>query len=186
MPAFPLGTTYTKGLLGIDQKQIVTKQVEMAAAERSAWMDRIASEDFAAIEADQELMTHVKDTGHALFASNCAACHGAKATGGKGFPNLAAKAWLWGGEPETIAETITMGINSTNDDTRTSQMMALGREGSLNAEQIRNVVAFVQSLSTGGKSEAANADEIKAGQEVFAANCVACHGEDAKGKSDVG
>jgi cytochrome c oxidase cbb3-type subunit 3 len=186
MPAWPLGTTYTKGLLGINQRQIVAKQIEAAEAERSAWMERVGAEDFAAIEADNELMTHVRDMGRALFADNCAACHGVKATGGKGFPNLTAKAWLWGGDPETIAETIRVGINSTNDDTRTSQMMAFGHDGTLDRTQVRNVVAYVRSLSAVGGDEAANPDEIKAGQEVFATTCVPCHGEDAKGKVDVG
>jgi cytochrome c oxidase cbb3-type subunit III len=186
MPAWPLGATYTKGLLGIDQRQVVAQQVEAAQAERAAWMDRVAKEDFATIAADKELMAHVNDMGRMLFADNCAACHGVKATGGKGFPNLTAKAWLWGGNPETIAETIRIGINSTNDDTRTSQMMAFGRDGVLDLKQIRDVVAYVRSLSAGGGGEAGDAGEIKAGQEVFAANCVACHGEDAKGKVDVG
>ena len=36
MPAWPLGWTYTKGLLGIDQREVVTRQVEVAAADRQA------------------------------------------------------------------------------------------------------------------------------------------------------
>ena len=186
MPAWPLGATYTKGLLGIDQRQVVARQIEEAAADRAQWTDRIAAEDFAAVEADSELMGHVKDAGRTLFADNCAACHGANATGGKGFPDLTAKAWLWGGEPETIAETIRVGINSTNGETRTSQMMAFGRDGVLDRTQIRDVVAYVGSLSTGGGDEAADAEHIKAGREVFTANCVACHGQDAKGKAEMG
>jgi cytochrome c oxidase cbb3-type subunit 3 len=186
MPAWPLGATYTKGLLGIDQRQVVAQQVAAAQADRAAWMNRVAAEDFAAIEADQELMAHVKDTGRALFTANCAACHGANATGGKGFPNLTANAWLWGGQPETIAETIRIGINSTNDDTRTSQMMAFGRDGVLDRIQVRDVVAYVRSLSADGTGEAVDAEDVTAGQKVFAANCVACHGENAKGKPDVG
>ena len=47
-----------------------------------------------------------------LFGDNCAACHGMRGTGGKGFPDLTAGAWLWGGDPETIAETLRVGINS--------------------------------------------------------------------------
>ena len=47
-------------------------------------------------------------------------------------------------------------------------------------------VAYVQSL--GGSSAAAVAapESIARGREVFATNCVACHGEDAKGKRDLG
>ncbi len=113
MPAWPLGVTYTKGLLGIDQRAVVTKQVEDAAAARAAWTDRIATASLQEIAADPDLMNQMRETGRTLFIDNCAACHGIRGTGGPGFPDLAAKAWLWGGDPDTIAETIRIGINST-------------------------------------------------------------------------
>lgn len=185
MPAWPLGWTYTKGLLGIDQRTVVTRQVEQAAVSRAAWADRIAGEDFAAIAADEELMRHVRDTGRTLFVDNCAVCHGARGTGGPGFPNLAAGAWLWGGDPETIAETISVGINSTDDDTRISQMMAFGRDGVLEIGQVRAVAAYVRSLSSQQLGETDQA-RLPEGQEVFAANCAACHGEEGKGMVEVG
>ncbi len=185
MPAWPLGVTYTKGLLGIDQRAVVTKQVEDAAAARAAWTGRIAEASLEEIAADPALMTHVRETGRTLFIDNCAACHGTRGTGGPGFPNLAAKSWLWGGEPETIAETIRIGINSTNEETRVSQMMAFGRDGILVDGQVRAVAAYVRSLSDlpmGAQDKA----RIEDGKEVFAANCVACHGEDARGSTDAG
>lgn len=185
MPAWPLGVTYTKGLLGIDQRAVVTKQVEDAAGIRAVWTGRIAEASLEDIAADPALMNHVRETGRTLFIDNCAACHGTRGTGGPGFPNLAAKAWLWGGEPETIAETIRIGINSTNEETRVSQMMAFGRDGVLDDGQVRAVTAYVRSLS----SLPAGADDtarIAAGKDIFVANCVACHGEDAKGSTDAG
>ncbi len=129
MPAWPLGRTYTKGLLGIDQRAIVERQVEEASAERAAWTQQIDTMDFAAIKADPALMEDVRDAGRTLFGDNCAVCHGMRGTGGKGFPDLTAGAWLWGGEPETVAETLRVGINSSHDETRVSQMMAFGRDG---------------------------------------------------------
>jgi cytochrome c oxidase cbb3-type subunit 3 len=186
MPAFPLGSTYTKGLLGNDQRKIVAEQVKAADAERAVWMDKIAALDFASIRADRELMRYVHETGRTLFVDNCAACHGVSGTGGPGFPDLAAKAWLWGGEPETIAQTISVGINSTDPDTRVSQMLAFGRDGTLNPKQVADVVAYVMSLSGGADAATASPDKIAAGKEVFVANCVPCHGEDAKGVRDQG
>ncbi|MGX5721722.1 cytochrome-c oxidase, cbb3-type subunit III [Shinella zoogloeoides] len=185
MPAWPLGVTYTKGLLGIDQRAVVTKQVEDAAATRAAWTGRIAEASLADIAADPDLMNHVRETGRTLFIDNCAACHGTRGTGGPGFPNLAAKAWLWGGEPDTIAETIRIGINATNEETRVSQMMAFGRDGVLDDRQVRAVAAYVRSLSDlpMGASDKALVED---GKQVFADNCVACHGEDGHGSTDVG
>lgn len=186
MPAWPVGWTYTRGLLGIDQREIVTRQVEGAAAARAPWTDRVMAMSFAEVEADEPLMRDVRETGRTLFIDNCAACHGVNATGGPGFPDLTAKAWLWGGDPEVIAETIRVGINATNEDTRVSQMLAFGRDGVLDRNQIGDVVSYVRSLSNGAPSDPVALERVKAGKEIFAANCVACHGEDAKGSKDVG
>jgi cytochrome c oxidase cbb3-type subunit 3 len=186
MPSWPLGTTYTKGILGIDQRDIVAKQVEAAQLARGPWMDKIGAADFATLKADPAVMQHVHETGRRLFADNCAVCHGVNATGGPGFPNLKAKAWLWGGTPETLAQTIAVGINSTNDDTRTSQMLGFGSTGTLDPKQVGQVAAYVRSLSAEAGAEAGDAETLKAGHEIFMANCVSCHAEDAKGKQDVG
>jgi cytochrome c oxidase cbb3-type subunit III len=186
MPAWPLGTTYTKGLLGIDQKSSVERQVEEAAAERSAWAQKLDSMDFAAIQSDPAMMKIVREGGSTLFGDNCAACHGPAAQGGPGFPSLAAKAWLWGGDPETIAETLRVGINSTSEETRVSQMLAFGRDGILDRKQVADVVAYVRSLGGSSDGVQASPESTAAGREVFAANCVACHGEDAKGNRDLG
>src|SRR5262249_3828258 len=47
-PAFPLGWTYTKGLLGIDQRTTVAQALRRAALDREGWTKRIEAESFQA------------------------------------------------------------------------------------------------------------------------------------------
>lgn len=183
MPAFPLWSTYTRGVLGIDQRDVVTRQVEEAAAARARWADRIASMSFDDIRKDEELMRIVRSSGRTLFGDNCAVCHGVNGTGSKGYPSLAAKAWLWGGAPEQIAETLRVGINSGHDNTQVSQMMAFGRDGVLQWEEVNNVAAYVLSLSGQDTKGAGN---VEAGSKLFADNCASCHGPAGKGDLTVG
>ncbi|MBD9372690.1 cytochrome-c oxidase, cbb3-type subunit III [Rhizobium sp. ARZ01] len=186
MPSWPYGTGYFKGWLGIDQKQTVAKQLEEGKADRAAWTARIEKEDFAAIRADADLMGVVRETGHSLFGDNCAACHGTSGAGNLGYPNIASAPMLWGDAPETIFETITVGINGADPDTRVSEMLAFGKNQILDRPAILQVVTYVRSLSGLEEPTEANAAAIDAGREIFAANCVSCHGEDAKGKTDMG
>jgi cytochrome c oxidase cbb3-type subunit 3 len=185
MPAWPLGVTYTKGLLGIDQRAIVSESLKQAALDRAVWTKRIEGESFQAIQADPHLMTVVRQTGRTLFGDNCAACHGFSAKGGKGYPNLTTSSWLWGGDPETIAETIRVGINSTHPNARVAQMLAFGRDGILQRPDVENVITYVQSLSDPSVVKRAP-QQVEAGKKVFAANCTSCHGDDGKGKTDLG
>jgi len=186
MPAWPLGVTYTKGLLGIDQTTTVNEALKQAALDRQTWTKRIGAESYQAIQADPALMTIVRQTGHTLFGDNCAACHGFTAKGGKGFPDLTASSWLWGGDPEAIAETIRVGINSNHPDTRVAQMLAFGRDQILPRADVDNVVSYVLSLSDPDAVKQVPPEKIEAGEKVFAANCSACHGDDGKGKLDLG
>lgn len=186
MPAWPLGVTYTKGLLGIDQRDIVTAQVKEAAADRATWAKLIETEDYAAIQHDKRLMTIVRQTGATLFGDNCAACHGRAATGGHGFPTLVSQAFLWGGTPEAIAETVRVGINASHPDTRVSQMPAFGRDGILTRDKIDDVVDYVRSLSLPAVAKTIAPDKLARGKAVFTENCVACHGDNATGSTDVG
>jgi cytochrome c oxidase cbb3-type subunit III len=182
LPAFPLGTTYTKGLLGLDMHEQVEERVAAANAARSVWADPIANLPFAEIRSDPRLMRAVKETGPALFGDNCAACHGPQGRGGPGFPNLTDDAWLWGGDPDTILETLRVGINTDHPDTRVAQMLAFGRDGILSRDQVRLATDYVRSLS-GAEIDPAMAEE---GRTLFADNCASCHGEDGTGLVELG
>lgn len=185
MPTWPLGTTFTKGLLGADQRAAVSESLKQAALDHATWTKLIEKESYGQIQGNPQLMETVRTTGRTLFGDNCAACHGREAKGGKGFPNLTTNAWLWGGSPEAIAETIRVGINSTHPESRTSQMLAFGRDGMLQRPDMENVLAYVLSLS-GKTASDTPASKIAAGKTVFANNCASCHGDDAKGKTEVG
>ena len=150
MPAWPLGRTYTKGLLGIDQRTIVERQVEEASA-RTRRMD--AADRHDGLRGDQGRSgpdgRRARRRTHAFRRQLRGMPRHARHRG-QGFPDLTAGAWLWGGDPETVAETLRVGINSSHDETRVSQMLAFGRDATLNLAQIGDVVAYVQSL--GGSS----------------------------------
>lgn len=183
MPAFPLGLTYTKGLLGVSQHSLIDADLKQAQMDQQDVVDKIATLSVDEIRADAGLMHYVRETAVPIFGDNCAACHGLDAKGGPGFPNLTDKSWLWGGDADAILETLRVGVNAPHDDTRVSQMLAFGRDGILDRPSLLNVVTYVQSLS---QPDAGSADAIAAGHEVFAANCASCHGEKGTGNTDLG
>ncbi|WP_173934925.1 cytochrome-c oxidase, cbb3-type subunit III [Chelativorans sp. Marseille-P2723] len=187
MPAWPLGVSYTKGLLGIDQRQTVGKAVARGAAQRSVWVDQIAQLDFEAIRQDPALMAIVRETGSTLFGDNCAVCHGTDARGNPGYPSLASNAWLWGGDAETIAETLRVGINSSHPESRYGQMPAFGRDGILDQAAISSIVSFIRNNAEGiddlGPLDTKGVEE---GRELFVENCAACHGESGRGDPSMG
>ena len=186
MPTFPLGTTYTKGILDTDQRKIVEQDLTDAQAQRAARMKAIEASSYEDILANEDLMKLVRTTGHQLFGDNCAACHGADGRGRANYPDLTDEDWLWGGGPEKIAETMKIGINSTHQNTRVAQMPAFGRDAILDRNQVTNVGTYVQSLSDPAVSTAQNIEQMKAGREIFLTTCAACHGEDGKGNREVG
>lgn len=184
-PAWPLGVTFTRGLLGTDQHARVAEDLRAAAEARAAWTSRIAEAEPAAILDAPELMAIVRQTGPALFEDNCAVCHGTDGQGGPGFPSLADRAWLWGGTPEAVFETLRVGINDTHPETRSSQMLAFGRDGMLARKEVEQVVAYVLSLSRPPADEGA-VNAIEAGRQIFAENCAACHGPNGTGMTELG
>jgi len=111
-------------------------------------------------------------SGQRLFKSNCSVCHGSNAKGAQGFPNLTDNDWLYGGSPETIKQTITMG--------RKGAMPAWGAV--LGEEGTANMVEYVRSLS-GLKHDEAMAE---AAAPQFQQICAACHKPDGTGMQALG
>ncbi len=182
MPSWPLISSYTKGVLGYSQRQIVTQSVADARAAQSQYLDKIGSSELAAIKADAELLRFALAGGEAAFGDNCAPCHGRGAQGAVGYPNLNDDNWLWGGTLENIHTTLQVGIRSGHPETRDNQMPAFGRDQILEPAQINDVTEYVLSIS-GGEADAAAAEKGKA---IFAEQCAACHGEEGKGNPELG
>lgn len=186
VPTWPLGETYTKGLLGIDQRTTVEARIVEGQQQRASWTARLETEPYDAILADEALMETVRGTGQQLFGDNCAACHGRDGKGRANYPDLTDDDWLWGGGPELIEQTLRVGINATHPDTRIAQMPAFGRDQMLDRSQVTSVAAYVYSLTHPEYSTPENLDRIEAGKEVFATTCAACHGESGEGSREVG
>ena len=145
-------------------------QAERAAAEAkaNAYLAQFASMTVPQLAADPKAMATARN----LFQVNCAMCHGSDGGGAKGFPNLTDKNWQWGGDPDTVVQTITAG--------RIAAMPAwgpvLGQQGVDQAE------AYVEQLA----GQPHDAVLAAAGRTVFETNCAACHGVDGKGNPLVG
>jgi len=157
------------GILGWSSTQQYQAEVERAEARYGPIFDRYHAQPIAQLLDDERAL----DMGSRIFANNCATCHGSDARGGRGFPNLTDDAWLYGGDPETITQTITQG--------RHGVMPAFGPV--LGGEQaVSNVTEYVLSLSGRKHDEQAAAQ----GASQFAAICSACHGAAGKGNQLMG
>lgn len=180
-PAWPMIETATSGVLGWSSRAELRKDLEAAAASQADKIAAIESKSLGEIMAEPELRQFAIAGGSAAFKVNCSQCHGSGAQGSAGYPNLNDDDWLWGGDIDSIYQTIAHGVRYAGDeDTRVSEMPPFG--DILEAAQIRAVAAYVASLS-GTPSDQALAE---AGSGVFAENCAACHADDGTGMREMG
>lgn len=181
-PAWPSLSGYTKGLLGYSSHASYHAEAMAAKEAQRVWLDRIAAASLEQINADPELVEFAQTGGRAVFAENCAPCHGAGGQGAPGFPVLADDSWLWGGDLANIEKTIRYGIRSTHPETRVSEMPRFGADQILEPAQIADVADFTLSLSGSQVDPGA----MERGAAIFAENCVACHGDKGQGNIELG
>jgi len=182
-PAWPLLTGNTTGFLGYSSRADVAVELDNLNKIRGEKMVALGAASLADIEKDPSLLALARARGKTVFGDNCAACHGSGAAGAKGFPNLNDDDWLWGGSLDQIMQTIQYGARNGNAKAHEGQMLAFGKEGVLKPDQIVTVANYVRSLS--GLPTRPGFDAA-AGAKIFAENCVACHGDNAKGNPEVG
>jgi cytochrome c oxidase cbb3-type subunit 3 len=182
-PAWPLVSSYTKGLFGYSSRANVAVEIAALHNLRGEKAVALAKASLDEIEKNPALLAFARAQGKAAFGDNCAPCHGIGATGAKGYPNLNDDDWLWGGTLPAIYQTIQYGIRSGHPEARENQMPAFGKDGVLTREQIVQVANYVRSLS--GLPVRQGVD-LAAGKKIFADNCSVCHGEDGKGNQELG
>ncbi len=180
MPAWPLVSDYTKGVLGYSQRDTVAAELQAVRNDRKIFSEKLLVADLATIKNTPDLLEFAMAGGKAAFGDNCAGCHGSGASGAKGYPNLNDDDWLWGGSLDEIHHTITVGIRGKHEDTLVSDMPAFLADEILDKDQIKDMATYVMSLSDSSVTAPEGAFEM------FQENCAVCHGEDAKGNKEFG
>ncbi|WP_151634738.1 cytochrome-c oxidase, cbb3-type subunit III [Noviherbaspirillum aerium] len=157
-----------KGKLGWESVGAYKEELQKADADYGPIFEKYQQQDLKTVAADPQ--AHA--IGERLFLTYCAQCHGSDARGNKGFPNLADKDWLYGGDPDVIKTTIMHGRNGNMPP----MGAALGSD-----KDVENVAHYVLSLS------GATSDPIKVafGKDKFAA-CAACHTSTGAGNQALG
>lgn len=178
-PAWPVGGTFTKGVLNTitfvdsdgtektthwNTRSLLIKDLKEGKEARLSqeYMARVSDAGYAEILGDPEMMAFTRSVAKGLFGDNCAPCHGAGGQGVIGlFPNLADDAWLWGGGIEDIQRTIADGhfgfmpaFRDTFDD-----------------QQLDDVATYVLSLSGNPVDAGAGAR----GEQLFQTDAGGCH-----------
>jgi cytochrome c oxidase cbb3-type subunit 3 len=156
------------GLKGWSQSQQYEQERAAVEARAAALLAPFATMTVPELTGNAQAMA----TANNLFQNNCAQCHGSDGGGARGFPNLTNDDWQWGGDPDSIVQTIAGG-----------RMAAMAPWSEILGEQgVDEVVAYVLQLS----GQNADAAKAAAGATHFQTYCLACHGADGKGMTAVG
>lgn len=182
-PAWPMISNATAGVLNWSSRGQFDKELAADQARKAPIMSAVAATPVELLPANPQLMQAAVEGGRAAFRQNCVQCHGSGAAGSKGYPNLNDDDWLWGGDITAIHYSIEHGVrNPDHDQTRMSQMPAFGRDGLLKPSEIDDLTAYVRAVSRQQPVDSA----ARRGQALYATNCAACHGADAKGNREFG
>lgn len=122
--------------IGIGKGRIADYDASIAAAAAEFPAPDASAAPTAARLDSMVKSSEVLAAGKAIFAANCAPCHGADGGGIIG-PNLDDAYWIHGGTPDAIYHTVNTGVLDKG-------MPAWGL--SLKPEQVASVVAYVISL----------------------------------------
>lgn len=183
-PAWPMMTSYTKGILGYSQRAKVNDSVLAGKETQAKLNEAITKTSLPEIRSNPDLLAFAVAGGRAAFANNCAGCHGRGAQGSPGYPNLNDDNWIWGGSLDAIHQTISYGIRNGNDQARISQMPKFGVDNLLTPPQISDAADYVRSLSRLPHDPAS----ATRGNAIFHGDggCAGCHGEEGKGNQEIG
>lgn len=182
-PAIPLLESSTMGISGQTNRLELKRDQEEASLARRDIIGKIRQTDLSGIRSDENLFRFAVAGGASAYKVYCSQCHGSGGQGASGFPNLNDDDWLWGGDLDAIYTTIKHGVrNDEDDDARDSQMPAFGADEILERDEIKAVTQYVLSVSR----QEHDAELAAVGQELFADNCAACHGENAAGNREIG
>jgi cytochrome c oxidase cbb3-type subunit III len=183
-PSWPLLSSFTSGVFHWQSRQAAVDDLDALKTQRGPMVSRLAAASLQQIAADPQLLEFARALGRPAFLENCAPCHGSGGGGGRGYPNLVDDEWIWGGTLDDIAKTIRDGVrNGTPDARQGVAMPAFGRDGMLKRADIETIADYVRSLA---RLPVTPKSDLAAGKKLFVDNCAVCHGEDGKGKREIG
>lgn len=164
-PTWPMLTTHTKGVTGWTAIGEYKEDLNSIEQIRAKYEDQLPGKSVEQILADDDLSKYVVRSAKVLFGDNCAACHGTAGAGNVNYPVLVDDDWIYGGQINTVHQTIVNG--------RKGLMPKMGGQ-QLTEEQIDKLANAI----VGGTI----VDEPLFKEK----GCFACHGPDAKGMAALG
>jgi cytochrome c oxidase cbb3-type subunit III len=172
-PAIPLIERGTEGVLGWTSRGQLAKELRVADQAQASLREQLAAVPIERLQDDSALLAQAVAGGRAAFKVNCVQCHGSGAAGGPSYPNLNDDDWIWGGDLKAIETTLVHGIREHgNPNSRQSQMPSFA--GAWDQRQLDGLVDHVLSLSGKAKSN-------PVGAQLYADNCLSCHGASGQG-----